>query len=165
MLPVGSRRCQTPQPGAGLGARLVPDGATDASSYKFPFPDAPFDVIHAASLFTHLLPDETRNYLRESRRVLKPNGRCLFSFFLLDNYRGPGTTISRLHEFPCPYPGDPRVAVRDLKRPDDIIAYSIAPLRSYAGDGGLRVAKVLPGLWSEKPGWAVHEQDLLLPTR
>jgi SAM-dependent methyltransferase len=141
-----------------------PDGAADASSYKFPFPDASFDVIYAASLYTHLLPEETKNYLRESRRVLKPNGRCLFSFFLLDQYRGPGTTISRLYEFPNPYPGHTGVAVRDPEHPDDIIAYSTATLKAYAEHAGLHIARVLPGLWSENPGWAVHEQDLILFT-
>jgi SAM-dependent methyltransferase len=142
-----------------------PDGATDGSSYKFPFPDASFDVIYAASLFTHLLPEETRNYLRESRRVLKPNGRCPFSFFLLDQYRGPGTTIMPLYAFPYAYPGHGGVAVRDLACPDNLIAYSITTLRSYADEAGLRVARVLPGLWSNNAGWAVHEQDLLLFTR
>ena len=53
-------------------------------------PDASFDVIYAASLFTHLLPDETRNYFCETRRVLKPTGRCLFSFFHLDHYGAGG---------------------------------------------------------------------------
>jgi SAM-dependent methyltransferase len=141
-----------------------PDGATDASTYRFPFPDASFDVIYAASLFTHLLPDETRNYLRETRRVLKRDGRCLFSFFLLDHYRGPGTTVSPAYQFPCPYPGHPGVAVRDAEYPDNLIAYTTATLRAYADEAGLRTARVLPGLWSEHPGFAVHEQDLILFT-
>lgn len=67
-----------------------PSGAAEARSYRFPFEDATFDVVYAASLFTHLLPDETANYFREARRVIKPGGACLFSFFLLDSYRGPG---------------------------------------------------------------------------
>ena len=137
-------------------------GGRDAATYKFPFADASFDVVYAASLFTHLLPAETLNYLRESRRVVRQNGRCLFSFFLLDHYRGPGTTISPLYEFDHPLPAHTGVAVRDPHYPDAAISYSLATIEHFAQTSGLRVAKVLPGLWSESPGWAVHEQDLLL---
>ena len=139
-----------------------PNGKSDGASYRFPFADASFDVIYAASLYTHLLPEETRNYFRETRRVLNPGGRCLFSFFLLDQYRGPKTTISANYEFPHPYPGHPGVAVRDLVHPDNLIGYSIAALRREADAAGLRVVRMLPGLWSNNPGWALNEQDLVL---
>jgi SAM-dependent methyltransferase len=139
-----------------------PDGRIDAASYRFPFEDATFDVIYAASLFTHLLPDEVPNYFRESRRVLRHGGRCLFSVFLLDEYRGPGTTTSPLYQFDHPMPAHPGVAVRDAKFPDTAAAYSRSALERFAEQAGLRIASVLPGLWCENPGWAVNEQDLLL---
>jgi SAM-dependent methyltransferase len=135
-----------------------------AGSNRFPCDDASCDVVYAASLFTHLLPDEVRHYLRESRRVLKPNGRCLFSWFLLDYYRGPGTTVSPLYQFEAPFPDREGVAVRDAEHPERAIAYRTAVLEDYARDAGLRVDRVLPGLWHESPGLAVNEQDLLLLT-
>jgi SAM-dependent methyltransferase len=146
-------------------AHYNPSGSTAAASYRFPFPDEAFDVIYAASLFTHLLPDETRNYFHESRHVLKPGGKCLFSLFLLDHYRGQGTTISPLYEFHHPFAEHPGVAVRDLAHPDALIGYSIAKITSVAEDAGLRLLRVLPGLWSESPGLAVNEQDLMLVCR
>ncbi len=139
-----------------------PAGPTEARDYTFPFADASFDVIYAASLFSHLLPDAARRYLQESRRVLKPGGRCLFSFFLLDHYRGPGTTISPLYEFRDELPGTPGVAVHDRGYPDALVGYRLEILRAFSDRAGLRVARVIPGLWSESPGWAVHEQDLVL---
>lgn len=75
-------------------ARDNPAGRQSAASYRFPFDDGTFDIVYGASLFTHLLPDEAENYLRESRRVLKPRGKCLFSLFVLDHYRGRGTTTT-----------------------------------------------------------------------
>ncbi len=42
-----------------------------------------FDVILAKSLFTHLLSDKVEDYLRETKRLLKPGGKCLATFFLL----------------------------------------------------------------------------------
>jgi SAM-dependent methyltransferase len=64
-------------------------GRDRAPSYIFPYPDDTFDLVIAASVFTQMLPDTTSHYFQEAARVLRPNGRCLFSFFLLDNYR-PG---------------------------------------------------------------------------
>ena len=37
------------------------------------------------SVFTHLRPEEVEDYLSEVRRLLKPDGRCLASFFLLND--------------------------------------------------------------------------------
>jgi SAM-dependent methyltransferase len=143
-------------------AHYNPQGSTPGTSYAFPFDDATFDVIYAASLFTHLLPDETRHYFREGHRVLKPGGKCLFSMFVLDYYRGRGTTISPVYEFNHEFPGHPGAAVRDLAHPDALIGYNIEKITALAESAGLRLLRVLPGLWSESPGLAVNEQDLLL---
>ena len=58
-------------------------------AYRFPYDDSSFSLVYAASVFTHLLPDTTEHYFNETARVLNHGGRCVFSFFLLDNYR-PG---------------------------------------------------------------------------
>jgi SAM-dependent methyltransferase len=142
-----------------------PNGRTPAAEYVFPWPDATFDVVYAASLFTHLLPEETQRYLQESRRVLKPGGRCLFSFFVLDYYRGPGTTISPFYEFTHPLPGYAGVAIRDPEHPDRAVAYSEDRISAMAAQAGLQLVRVVPGLWSESPGLAVNEQDLLVLRR
>ncbi len=40
------------------------------------------------SVFTHMLPPEVRHYLSEIHRVLRPQGRCLMTFFLLNEDSG-----------------------------------------------------------------------------
>jgi SAM-dependent methyltransferase len=142
-----------------------PQGQAKAESYVLPFADGAFDVVYAASLFTHLLPSETLNYFSQSRRVLKRDGKCLFSMFVLDYYRGPGTTISPYYEFPHRYAGHQGVAVRDPGHPDNLIGYKIGAIESFAKRAGLNVLRVIPGLWSESPGLAVNEQDLVLLSR
>ena len=62
-----------------------PLGQYKASEYKFSYEDAAFDFAFATSVFTHLLPPDTENYLSEMSRVLKPGGRCLITFFLLND--------------------------------------------------------------------------------
>lgn len=137
-----------------------PSGVELAESFVFPYEDESFDVVFAASLFTHLLPAATERYFRESRRVLRPGGRILFSFFLLDHYRGKGTPISPLYE--VEHSLAPGVAVRDPEFPDMLVAYSIDKVTSCAESAGLEIQRVLPGLWSESPGLAVNEQDLVV---
>lgn len=55
-----------------------------ASEYRWPYPSGSKDYVFAASLMTHLLPEDHANYVRETARVLKPGGRCWISYFLLN---------------------------------------------------------------------------------
>ncbi len=61
-----------------------PNGRYKASKYKFPYENESFDFIFLASVFTHMLPQDMENYFCEIARVLKRDGRCLVTFFLLD---------------------------------------------------------------------------------
>ena len=55
------------------------------SDLKLPYEAQSFDVILLKSVFTHLRPEEVDHYLSQIARLLKPNGRCLASFFLLND--------------------------------------------------------------------------------
>jgi SAM-dependent methyltransferase len=61
-----------------------PKGRLDPAGFTFPYADESFDFVFLTSVFTHMLPPEVRHYLAEIRRVLKPGGRCLATFFLLN---------------------------------------------------------------------------------
>lgn len=142
-----------------------PRGTTQSTDYTFPFENDTFDVIYAASLFSHLLPDETAHYMREAARVLKPRGKCLFSFFMLDNYRGSGTAITPDYVFDHTFPGHDGVAVRFAEYPDNLIGYRRDVMERLAREAGLQVERIVPGLWTENTDWAVNEQDLMVLTR
>jgi ubiquinone/menaquinone biosynthesis C-methylase UbiE len=60
-------------------------GSLNASKYTFPFNDESFDFVFLTSVFTHMMPQDVENYLSEVGRVLKDSGRCLITFFLLNN--------------------------------------------------------------------------------
>lgn len=66
-------------------AMYNPEGTQTGASFHFPYPDDSFDVSFAISLYTHLRPLETRNYLAETERVMRPGGRTLNTFFLLND--------------------------------------------------------------------------------
>lgn len=61
-----------------------PTGSIDPSSLRFPYPDASMDLVVLFSVFTHLLPSDARHYLTECLRVLRPAGRVLASWLIVE---------------------------------------------------------------------------------
>jgi len=55
-----------------------------AKNFVFPYEDAEFDFVFLTSVFTHLMPPDTAQYIAEISRVLKPGGTCFCTFFLLN---------------------------------------------------------------------------------
>lgn len=62
-----------------------PRGKYSAVGFKFPYCDDYFDFVYTTSVFTHMLPADMENYLAESARVMKRGGRCVHTFFLLND--------------------------------------------------------------------------------
>jgi SAM-dependent methyltransferase len=61
-----------------------PEGALSPTEFRFPYQGGRFDVVVAHSLFPYLLAEEFEHYAAEIARVLKPGGRLLVTFFLMD---------------------------------------------------------------------------------
>ncbi|MDE2590501.1 MAG: class I SAM-dependent methyltransferase [Patescibacteria group bacterium] len=61
-----------------------PQGKYLASEFKFPYGDNSFDLVFLTSVFTHIRPKEVENYVSEISRVLRKNGKCLITFFLIN---------------------------------------------------------------------------------
>jgi ubiquinone/menaquinone biosynthesis C-methylase UbiE len=55
-----------------------------AHEYDFPFSDQNFDFVFLASVFTHMLPTDVEHYFAEIARILRPGGRTLITYFLLN---------------------------------------------------------------------------------
>jgi SAM-dependent methyltransferase len=56
-----------------------PNGRLRPTEVAFPCGDGTVDLAFGASLFTHLLEEDARHYLAETRRVLRRGGRALYS--------------------------------------------------------------------------------------
>ena len=67
-----------------LSNDLYINKGADARKFVFPYEDASFDLVIVISVFTHMLPGEVENYLKEISRVLKPGGHCYATFFILN---------------------------------------------------------------------------------
>lgn len=63
-----------------------PAGKNQANEYRLPFADCTFDVVFLTSVFSHMLPKDIDAYLAEISRVLKQNGCCFITCYLLDDF-------------------------------------------------------------------------------
>lgn len=151
-----------------LNTHYNPEGKVAACEYTFPYPDQSFDVVFAASVFTHMTPPNTARYLAESARVLRPGGHCLFSFFLLDNYR-PASQRPRAfarEDFDFGHYEQPDGFASSFPEdPERMTAYRLSLVERLAREGGLSLAgEPLPGYWSGNANW-VGAQDLVVLER
>jgi SAM-dependent methyltransferase len=148
-----------------------PSGRTPPTEYRFPYPDESFDLIYAASVFTHMLPNNASHYFREAARVAKPGGRCVFSFFLFDNYRP-----ERRRPFGFAHPdfdfahqysdlGDD-FAIVFPDDPERMTAYRTSLVEELGAASGLALTeKPVTGMWSGlTPSW-ISTQDLAVLTK
>ena len=62
-----------------------PTGKFEPSKYRFPYEDNTFDLVTLGSVFTHMLPRDVENYLKEVARVMKKGGKSLISYFILND--------------------------------------------------------------------------------
>jgi len=119
--------------------------AGSAATYRFPYPDGAFDVVVATSLFTHLLPDEARNYVREIGRVLTPGGRCLVTWFVR-NAEAEALILEERSAIPFSHAYG-ECLVMDLAVPEAAIAYPQDVIEAMYAQAGLEGLTLHPGSW------------------
>lgn len=131
-------------------------GSAPAENVTLPLDPGSFDIIVLKSVFTHLRPNATRNYLKEVKRLLVPTGVCLATFFVLDEVADDTAKPALDFAFG---EGDWRYAVRDM--PELAIAYMKTAVSNMAAASDLAIDSVHPGTWSG-PGGGLSYQDILI---
>lgn len=141
-------------------AKYNPFGNISASEFRFPYPDDSFDFAFATSLFTHLEWPETRHYLVEIARVLRPGGTCLLTFFLLtaDSRREVEAGHAQLR-FTHPIEGG---MTTTPGLPEEAVAFDVDALLALLSEVGLRPREPFhPGSWANTPD-ATSLQDIVI---
>ena len=147
-----------------------PNGKIQAKDYTFPYNSNSFDLIYAASVFTHMLPEAAENYFKEAARVLRPAGRIVFSCFILDNYtpnqpRPLGFARAGFN-FDHHYKSyEENFAISNPDNPEEMTAYALVYFEKLASIAGLTIEKSVIGLWSGKNSNWISSQDLLIMTK
>jgi SAM-dependent methyltransferase len=143
-----------------------PSAEAKAARYKLPFEDNAFDFVFSNSLFTHLVPDDARNYFHEIGRVLKPGGRTLNSIFLLNEESlalvGDGTSRHGVL-----HPLNSVARVKDPDKPEAWIGLDEEFVRKAHISAALRIDDVRYGAWSgrESTGPGFGKKDIILAVK
>jgi SAM-dependent methyltransferase len=125
--------------------RYRPGSDVEASDLEFPYRDK-FDVVCAFAVFMHMQLPEIGNYLREIRRVLRPDGFAVATFRAIAAGEEPPRTRDR--EW---------VAVGDgaytifPETPGRALAYDDTVVRATIEAAGLEVARAVTGKWHGRP--------------
>ena len=124
-----------------------PRGRIDPDTVRFPYGDRTFDVVYLGSVFTHLLPTTVRHYLDEIARVLVPGGRCVATFFLMNEISRRATPTQP--EIWFDHRGPEGTMLWKPERPEAAIAYEEDDVRAACAASGLRVIEPIRfGTWS-----------------
>jgi SAM-dependent methyltransferase len=135
-----------------------PRGNLSASTYRFPFPDQTFDFIFLASVFTHMMPDGVERYVHEISRLLAPGGRCVESYFLINDDTRPGIAAGRsFMSFNAGHPSGVCL-LHDSTVPEAAVAFDEGYVRRLHEQAHLRIEDVRRGRW-----WSGerHDQDVV----
>tara|TARA_Y100001970_G_C14234745_1_gene861089 strand:+ start:2034 stop:2915 length:882 start_codon:yes stop_codon:yes gene_type:complete len=134
----------------------------DADKYNFPFNDSYFDFIFLTSVFTHMLPNDLNNYLSEIQRVLKDDGRCFATFFLLNPessklIEDKKSTMNFIHQVETE-----TCLTTDKDAPEEAIAYDEKTMISYIRENRLSVINPIHyGSWCGRSNY-LSFQDIII---
>lgn len=142
------------------------DSAIPPENFNFPFRDNSFDVVTASSVFTHLLPEALRNYVKEIGRVVAPKGRCFISFFLdqnkpsADDKWKTSYEESRFHSMNNSIDRS-SFKVIDPANPDVLVRYDLTYLNQvFKENGFVPLRDPMYGRWNGNPNGFWY-QDIL----
>lgn len=138
-----------------------PRGTHRAETYRFPFDERSFDLILLKSVFTHMRPPEVSNYLREVARLLRSNGRCLATFFLL-NEQQARLASDGANDLAFKY-GEGVWRYRLEQSPESAVAYDESYVMQLLAQHGLALkAPVFYGRWAGRKDGLSYQDILLL---
>jgi SAM-dependent methyltransferase len=140
--------------------RYNPKGACTDAEFRFPYADGSFDFLFMTSVFTHILQPGMENYLSEVSRVLRGRGRCLITYFLLNDesmrlMQAGRSSLDFKH-------GRGTYRLVDENVPEEAVAYDEGFVGSAYRANGLTILEpVRYGNWCERTETFDH-QDIVV---
>ncbi len=140
-----------------------PNGKIRAKDFQFPYGNGFFDFVFLTSVFTHMLPTDLENYLNEISRVLKTGGKCLITFFVLNEeaenlvYLGHSTLDFRHKIEGC--------STINKKDPEAAIAYNEESVKRLFEKYGLKIIHPIHyGSWCKRNNFLSY-QDIIVAAK
>lgn len=135
-----------------------PGGSGSVSDTALPFDDAAFDLVFLTSVFTHLVPDDVRAYLREIRRVLAPTGALWSTWFMVDDGVGEAVLDGR-SAIPIKWADGQGGYFATPDRGTLAVAYDEAVIDRFYADASLTIIEKRRGDWYPRPNAGPNRQD------
>lgn len=136
-----------------------PKGKCLAKDYKFPFENESFDFIFLTSVFTHMLPEDMKNYIAEISRMLKKDGRCLITFFLLNQAQN---NLSKQNKNQINFKYNfGQCWIQNKEFPENAVAYDEEYILKLFKENNIEITDIKYGNWSGKPD-SFSFQDILI---
>lgn len=120
-----------------------PRGVIKPTTFTFPCANESIDVAFLSSILTHLTPDAAAHYVAETSRVLKPAGRAVMTFFLIDKEVREKKPAPGFNTYPEPW-----WAIQDPNDPEAAVAYDIKVVEQALRGRGLDITEISRGAWS-----------------
>lgn len=134
-----------------------------ASTYRLPFEDNTYDVVYLTSVFSHMRPNEIRAYLNEISRVMKLNGKCFITYYLIDSFVEAQIASKRASQDFCYDFGD--FLSTHKRTPEYAIAVSESLIRSFYEEAGLVIDEpIRHGAWANREK-RYQYQDVIVATK
>lgn len=122
------------------------DTKDEARNYAFPYGDNTFDCVVLTSVFTHMMPADVENYIGQINRVMKPSGKCLATFFIVDDdVRKQMEQGKAYFRFTNDYKS---YLLLSDKVKEANIAYPIETIWQFARQHGLTIEQSYRGSWT-----------------
>lgn len=140
-------------------------GSLRVRDVQLPVPSASADRIILQSVFTHMFYDDIIHYLKEFHRVLKPGGKVVTSFFLIDDevrklIQANGGDPAFALTFAFPY-GD-GCFINDERYPEGAVAFTHPRFQQMIAKSGMVLDQPIhPGFWSGRQG-LTDGQDIVV---
>lgn len=151
---------------------LYAAGQADAK-VDWPIDSGSKDMITALSVWTHLDESDSIYYLKEVARVLKPGGKAIITFFLMDEHYD--AALPKKDDSVADFYNTPRSKwiysepAYDSKEwfttkwagvPEAAIGVVPSGFDRMVAESGLKVAEYYPGNWKDRPG--MYFQDVVV---
>jgi len=138
-----------------------PNGTALLQQCKIPVPDSSVDIIILHSVFTHMMRQDIAHYLKEFARILKPSGKVLATFFIVNGdilqHQGPKSYITFYHSL------GGGCYVHELDKPTHAVAYDEMTVTAMVADANLQMARPpIWGIWSGRRSNPGAGQDAVI---
>lgn len=147
-----------------FNSQYNPNGKLRADEFSFPYESDSFDFVFLTSVFTHMLPRDLEHYLDEIVRVLKPGGKTLITYFILNeesekNIETGKSHIDISHEYES-------IKIMEPTMPEAATGYSLGKIQSLYKEHSMTIDKPIRyGNWCGRTKGFTSYQDIVTATK